>query len=58
MTKLFARFVAEEEGQDLVEYAFLVGLIGLVAAAGVTTLGGTINTYYGTTLNGAAPFAS
>jgi pilus assembly protein Flp/PilA len=58
MKAVFARFIRQEEGQDLVEYAFLVGLIALVAAAGVTTLGGTVNTYYGTTINGATPFSS
>jgi Flp pilus assembly pilin Flp len=54
---LIARFVREEKGQDLVEYAFLTGLIALVAYAGVTTLGGIINTYYGTKIAGSAPFA-
>ena len=58
MTKLATRFITEEDGQDLVEYAFLVGLIGLVAAAGVTLLGTTVNTYYTGNIAGAAPFAS
>jgi Flp pilus assembly pilin Flp len=54
---LVVRLVREDAGQDLVEYAFLTGLIALVAYAGVTTLGGIINTYYGTNLAGSAPFA-
>jgi pilus assembly protein Flp/PilA len=58
MKSLIARFVREDSGQDLVEYAFLVGLIALVAFVGVQTLGKTINSYYGTTINGSAPFAS
>ncbi|MFN8059263.1 MAG: Flp family type IVb pilin [Vicinamibacterales bacterium] len=58
MRSLFNRLVRDERGQDLVEYAFLVGLIALVAFAGVRTLGNTINAYYGTTINGSAPFAS
>jgi len=48
----------DEGGQDLVEYAFLVGLIALFAYAGVSTLGTKINEYYGTTINGATPFGS
>jgi Flp pilus assembly pilin Flp len=55
---LIARFVREDEGQDLVEYAFLVGLIALVAFVGVQTLGQKINDYYGTTINNSAPFGS
>lgn len=58
LKNLIARFVREDEGQDLVEYAFLVGLIALVAFVGVRTLGQKINTYYGTTINGSAPFSS
>jgi pilus assembly protein Flp/PilA len=58
MRTLFTRFVREEEGQDLVEYALLVGFIGLIAVAGVTALGNAINTYYGTTIIGSSPFAS
>ena len=30
MKNLFNRFVREEEGQDLIEYALLAGLISLV----------------------------
>jgi pilus assembly protein Flp/PilA len=58
MKGLLARFVREEEGQDLVEYALLVGFIGLVAVTGVTALGNAINTYYGTTILAKAPFSS
>lgn len=56
MRQFVSRFIRDEQGQDLVEYAFLVGLIALVAFAGVRTLGQTVNTYYGTTINGSAPF--
>jgi len=58
MKGLLNRFVREDAGQDLVEYAFLVGLIALVAFVGVQTLGQKINTYYGTTINNSAPFNS
>ena len=40
---LVARLVREEEGQDLVEYALLVGLIAIACIAGVTLLGGSVN---------------
>ena len=43
---LVARIVREEEGQDLVEYAMLVALIAVVCIAGVTLLGGRINTFF------------
>ena len=58
MKNMIARLVREDAGQDLVEYAFLVGLIALIAYVGVSTLGTTINKYYGTTINGATPFSS
>jgi pilus assembly protein Flp/PilA len=47
MKNLIQRFVREEEGQDLVEYAFLLAFIALIAVAGVTLLGGGINTLFG-----------
>lgn len=36
---LFNRFVREDEGQDLIEYALLAGLISLVCVAAITTTG-------------------
>ncbi len=38
MKNLFNRFVREEEGQDLVEYALLLGLIAVVLVATIITL--------------------
>ena len=35
-----------EEGQDLIEYALLVGLISLVAVAAVTLAGGSVNAIF------------
>jgi len=43
---LVARFVRDEEGQDLVEYAMLVALIALIAAVGVAAFGTAINTWF------------
>jgi pilus assembly protein Flp/PilA len=58
MKRLIRTLVLDESGQDLVEYAFLVGLIALVAYVGVTALGTTINLYYGSTIATASPFSS
>jgi pilus assembly protein Flp/PilA len=46
MQNLIARFVREEEGQDLIEYALLATLIALVVGAGATALGTNLNTWY------------
>jgi pilus assembly protein Flp/PilA len=40
------RLVRNEEAQDLIEYALLVGLISLVAVAAITAAGGSINTIF------------
>ena len=39
MYQMVERIVREEEGQDLVEYALLLGLIALVCVAAVTVVG-------------------
>jgi pilus assembly protein Flp/PilA len=44
--QLIARFVREDDGQDLIEYALLATLIALVAGAGATLLGTNLNTWY------------
>jgi pilus assembly protein Flp/PilA len=36
-------FSRSEEGQDLIEYALLVGLISLVAVAAIGLAGGSVN---------------
>jgi len=38
--------VRHDEGQDLIEYALLVGLISLVAVAAITLAGGSVNTIF------------
>ena len=40
---LVNRLIAREDGQDLIEYAMLVGLISLVALIGVTAIGNTVS---------------
>ena len=41
--RLFSR---SEEGQDLIEYALLVGLISLVAVAALTVTGTNVNAIF------------
>ena len=42
MKNLFNRFVREEQGQDLIEYALLAGLISLASVIAITALGTAI----------------
>jgi Flp pilus assembly pilin Flp len=46
MKNLLSRFVREEDGQDLVEYAFLLAFIALVVAVSLDVLGINLNTFY------------
>lgn len=43
---VFNRFIREEQGQDVVEYALLVAGIGLVIFTGVNTFGTRMNQIY------------
>ena len=43
MQELLVRFVREDEGQDLVEYALLIAFIALLCIAGMQVLGQGIN---------------
>ena len=46
MKNLITRFIREEEGQDLVEYALLLALIALVVALAIPTLTAAISGVY------------
>jgi pilus assembly protein Flp/PilA len=46
MKALLKRFVREEEGQDLIEYALLAGFISLVAVVAITNVGAGVNGVY------------
>lgn len=46
MKNLFQRFVREEQGQDLIEYALLAGFISLVAVAAIKNVGRGVNGVY------------
>jgi pilus assembly protein Flp/PilA len=41
------RFVTDDRGADLIEYALLAGLISLAAVATLTTLGTSISGLFG-----------
>jgi Flp pilus assembly pilin Flp len=45
--KLLDRFVREELGQDIIEYAFLAVFIGLAVVAALQAVGGSIATQFG-----------
>ena len=46
MKNFIAGFVREEEGQDLIEYAFLAVFIALVVTVALGTLGTNLNTKF------------
>ena len=46
MKSLFVRFVREEAGQDLIEYALIAAFVSLSAAVGATLLGTALNGWY------------
>jgi pilus assembly protein Flp/PilA len=46
MKNLIHRFVKEEAGQDLIEYAFLAVFIALVVTAGLQAVAGGLNTQF------------
>jgi len=44
--ELIKRFVREEEGQGLVEYALIIGLIAIVAIAALGLAGSQVSTIF------------
>jgi pilus assembly protein Flp/PilA len=59
--RAFKRFVRDEQGQDLIEYALLATFIALVVLVGATALGTALNNWYSTlggNVNTAAGSAS
>jgi Flp pilus assembly pilin Flp len=54
---MLKRFALEEEGQTLVEYGLLIGLLALIAIAAMTFFGRRVSeNLYGTSTNGL-PFS-
>jgi Flp pilus assembly pilin Flp len=52
--QLISRLMRSDEGQDLIEYGLLVGIITLGAIAGIRLIGPKVTTYF-TNLNTAMP---
>jgi Flp pilus assembly pilin Flp len=48
MKALLARFVAEESGQDLIEYGLLVGIITTGCVVSIQLIGPTVTGYFTT----------
>ena len=46
MKDLFKRFVSDESGQDLIEYALLASFISLVAVTAITNVGTGVDSVY------------
>ncbi len=49
MLKMYVKFqnlMKREEGQGLVEYGMIIGLIALAVVVAVVALGGQINTFF------------
>ena len=46
MKGLFVRFVREDEGQDLIEYALLATFVSVAAAIGAGLAGTALNDWY------------
>ena len=46
MKNLFNRFVKEEEGQDLIEYGLLIGIITVACIAAIKGIGPTVGGYF------------
>ncbi len=49
MKNLIQRFIREEEGQDLIEYALLAAIIAIGAVVAMRTLSTQINSTFQTT---------
>jgi pilus assembly protein Flp/PilA len=43
---LIARFVREDEGQDVIEYALLAAFISIIAATILSNIGGNLTTIF------------
>jgi Flp pilus assembly pilin Flp len=52
--KLFIRFLQEEQGQDLVEYALIVAAVGLALVTTVNQLSSAIVSLYSSITTGLA----
>ena len=46
MKNVFVRFVREDAGQDMIEYALVAGIISVAAAATIKTIGTSVATLW------------
>ena len=46
MKNVIVRFIREDAGQDLIEYALLGAFVSLAAAVGAQALGTSLNNWY------------
>ena len=46
MRQMFARFVRDDQGQDLIEYAFLAIFVAIAVIAGLQALTVSVNTQF------------
>jgi Flp pilus assembly pilin Flp len=46
MRMMIARLISDDDGQDLIEYALLAAFISLVCVSLISTIGGTVNSWY------------
>ena len=61
MMVCISRFLREEDGQDLIEYALLATFVSLLAIVGAGILGTALNNWYdalGSEIDGAATSAA
>jgi Flp pilus assembly pilin Flp len=54
MQALIRRLIRSDEGQDLIEYGLLVGIITITAIAAISLIGPKVTAYF-TNLNNAMP---
>jgi pilus assembly protein Flp/PilA len=54
MKSFFAQFVSDEQGQDLIEYGLLIGIVTVATIAAITALCGKVGKYF-TNLNTSLP---
>jgi Flp pilus assembly pilin Flp len=43
LARFFGRLIFERDGQDMVEYGLILGLVSVIAVAAVTTTGTSVN---------------
>ncbi len=55
MTKFMTRFAKDESGATAIEYGLIVALIAVVIITAVSTLGGKLNSAFGSINTGLTP---